>query len=151
LPNYLAPDATIAALNKAKELNPKSLSPLLHLAKIHAMQKKFDAAVEDLNQALAMDSDNVAVLLLRAGVYQEKGDKEKAMAEVEKKFAKGRIDRLDGVSIEFDDFWFNVRPSNTEPIMRIMAEGKTMGDKREALKERELKREMDRVRKGDHD
>jgi SsrA-binding protein len=32
-----------------------------------------------------------------------------------------------------------------------LAEGKTMGDKREALKERELKREMDRVRKGDHD
>jgi len=32
-----------------------------------------------------------------------------------------------------------------------LAEGKTLGDKREALKEREQKREMDRVRKGDHD
>ena len=31
-----------------------------------------------------------------------------------------------------------------------LAEGKTLGDKREALKEREQKREMDRVRKGDH-
>jgi SsrA-binding protein len=32
-----------------------------------------------------------------------------------------------------------------------LAEGKTLGDKREALKQREQKREMDRVRKGDHD
>jgi len=32
-----------------------------------------------------------------------------------------------------------------------LAEGKTMGDKREALKEREQKREMDRIRKGDRE
>jgi SsrA-binding protein len=32
-----------------------------------------------------------------------------------------------------------------------LAEGKTRGDKREALKERESKREMDRVRKGDRE
>jgi SsrA-binding protein len=32
-----------------------------------------------------------------------------------------------------------------------LAEGKTQGDKREALKERESKREMDRIRKGDRE
>jgi len=55
----------------------------------------------------------------------EVADKEKAMAEVEKRFAGGRIDRLDGISIEFDDFWFNVRPSNTEPLLRLRLEART--------------------------
>jgi phosphomannomutase len=55
----------------------------------------------------------------------EVADKQKAMADVEKRFAKGRIDRLDGISIEFDDFWFNVRPSNTEPLLRLRLEART--------------------------
>ncbi len=52
-------------------------------------------------------------------------DKQKAMSEIERRFAAGRIDRLDGVSIEFDDFWFNVRPSNTEPLLRLRLEAKS--------------------------
>jgi phosphomannomutase len=51
-------------------------------------------------------------------------DKEKAMREIEKHYAKGRIDKLDGVSVEFDDFWFNVRPSNTEPLLRLRLEAR---------------------------
>jgi SsrA-binding protein len=42
-------------------------------------------------------------------------------------------------------------PRGKIKVRIALAEGKTMGDKREALKEREQKREMDRVRKGDHD
>jgi phosphomannomutase len=30
-----------------------------------------------------------------------------------------RIDRLDGLTVEFDDWWFNVRPSQTEPLVRL--------------------------------
>jgi phosphomannomutase len=51
-------------------------------------------------------------------------DKDKAMAEIEKKFSDGRIDRLDGLSVEYQDFWFNVRPSNTEPVLRVRMEGR---------------------------
>jgi phosphomannomutase len=29
---------------------------------------------------------------------------------------------LDGVTIEYDDFWFNVRASNTEPLLRLNLE-----------------------------
>lgn len=37
--------------------------------------------------------------------------------------------RLDGLTIDFpDDSWFNIRPSNTEPLMRINAEAKTQAD-----------------------
>ena len=32
---------------------------------------------------------------------------------------------FDGLNVEYDDFWFNIRPSNTEPLLRIMIEGKS--------------------------
>jgi len=46
--------------------------------------------------------------------------------------AGARIERLDGVSVEFPDCWFNVRPSNTEPLLRVRLEA--VG--REALERR---------------
>ncbi len=51
-------------------------------------------------------------------------DKQKAMREIERRYARGRIDKLDGVSVEFEDFWFNVRPSNTEPLLRLRLEAR---------------------------
>ncbi|GIU99189.1 MAG: phosphomannomutase/phosphoglucomutase [Actinomycetota bacterium] len=47
-------------------------------------------------------------------------------------FADGRQDRLDGLTVEFDDWWFNVRPSNTEPLLRLNVEART----RELLEEK---------------
>jgi phosphomannomutase len=38
-------------------------------------------------------------------------------------FHTGRIDELDGITIEYDDWWMNVRPSNTEPLLRLNVEG----------------------------
>jgi len=37
----------------------------------------------------------------------------------------GRRDRLDGLTVEFDDWWCNVRPSNTEPLLRLNVETKS--------------------------
>jgi len=54
----------------------------------------------------------------------EVADKQKAMREVEARFSAGKIERLDGVSVTFEDFWFNVRPSNTEPLLRLRLEAK---------------------------
>jgi phosphomannomutase len=34
------------------------------------------------------------------------------------------VDHLDGLTVVADDWWFNVRPSNTEPLLRLNAEGK---------------------------
>jgi phosphomannomutase len=55
----------------------------------------------------------------------EVADKQKAMQDIERRFAGGSIDRLDGVSIAFPDFWFNVRPSNTEPVLRVRLEARS--------------------------
>jgi phosphomannomutase len=40
-------------------------------------------------------------------------------------FSTGRADRTDGLTVEFDDWWFNVRPSNTEPLLRLNVEATT--------------------------
>ncbi len=42
-----------------------------------------------------------------------------------KKYAHGNVYRLDGISAEFDDWHFNVRASNTEPLLRLNLEGTT--------------------------
>src|ERR1700712_3315974 len=40
----------------------------------------------------------------------------------------GRVTHLDGVSVDFDDWHFNVRPSNTEPLLRLNLEASTAAD-----------------------
>jgi phosphomannomutase len=37
-------------------------------------------------------------------------------------FSDGEIDYLDGVTVQYSDWWFNVRPSNTEPLLRLNLE-----------------------------
>jgi phosphomannomutase len=37
----------------------------------------------------------------------------------------GRQDRLDGLTVEYEDWWCNVRPSNTEPLLRLNVEART--------------------------
>lgn len=48
--------------------------------------------------------------------------------EIEKKYSDGKIDHLDGVSVEYDNWRFNLRMSNTEPIIRLNVESR--GDKK---------------------
>jgi phosphomannomutase len=42
-----------------------------------------------------------------------------ALARLEQRFADGAIAHLDGVSVDYPDWHFNVRPSNTEPLLRL--------------------------------
>ena len=49
-------------------------------------------------------------------------DKDGLMEKVVQKYSDGRLDRMDGVMVEFDDWWVNVRPSNTEPYLRLVLE-----------------------------
>jgi phosphomannomutase len=49
-------------------------------------------------------------------------DAERAVEALKKEFASERVDTQDGIRIDWDDAWVHARPSNTEPIMRIIAE-----------------------------
>ena len=44
------------------------------------------------------------------------------MKEIEERYWDGEITELDGISVDYDDWHFNVRPSNTEPLLRLNLE-----------------------------
>jgi len=59
-------------------------------------------------------------------INSEVADAAAKMAEIEERYRStdppARIDHLDGISVDFDDWHFNVRPSNTEPLLRLCLE-----------------------------
>ena len=78
--------------------------------------------ISEANQPL---SEQVAIFdkYVRSGeINSEVKNISFKLAELEKYFGDGKIDRLDGLTVEFDDWWFNVRPSNTEPLLRLNVE-----------------------------
>jgi len=44
------------------------------------------------------------------------------LREIEHEFADGVIDKMDGLTIDCGNWWFNIRPSNTEPLLRLNVE-----------------------------
>ena len=64
---------------------------------------------------------------LRAALFQQDDgaiDRSK-IDEVAGRYKDGRQDRLDGLTVQYDDWWFNVRPSNTEPLLRLNVEARS--------------------------
>ena len=49
-------------------------------------------------------------------------DPAKSMAKVEAMFPDAAVDHVDGLSVDLGDVWFNLRPSNTEPLLRLNVE-----------------------------
>ncbi len=66
-------------------------------------------------------------------------NKDAILSEIEEIYWKQnpkRISRLDGITVEFDNWWFNLRPSNTEPLLRLNLEADTkalMEEKKEEI------------------
>ncbi len=51
-------------------------------------------------------------------------NKKGALIALENRFKKGKISKIDGLRVDFPDWWFNARPSNTEPVLRLVVEAK---------------------------
>jgi len=51
-------------------------------------------------------------------------EKDKVMELLEEKYKEGakKVSKLDGLKMEFEDWWFSVRKSNTEPLLRLVLE-----------------------------
>jgi phosphomannomutase len=64
-------------------------------------------------------------------------DTDAKMAEIEQRYGEGRISKLDGISVDYDDWHFNVRPSNTEPLLRLNLES--------LVSEQDMERRRDEV------
>jgi phosphomannomutase len=55
-------------------------------------------------------------------INSQVADVASALARIEARYADGRIHKLDGISVDYDEWHFNVRPSNTEPLLRLNLE-----------------------------
>lgn len=62
-------------------------------------------------------------------------DKDAKIRELAEAYKKAQIDYLDGVTIDFGDWWFNVRKSNTEPLLRLNLEAPNATIMQEKFKE----------------
>ena len=69
-------------------------------------------------------------------INSDVADKDVVMENLKERYSEGELDTLDGIRIDFPDWWFNVRPSNTEPKLRLNLEAKTkelMEEKRDEV------------------
>lgn len=94
------------------------------LAALHALAALAEADVP-LSELLA-DYERYA---LSGEINSTVTDQVAVLAELEQLYG-GRVDvstdRLDGLTVSHPDWWFNVRPSNTEPLLRLNAEGRDL-------------------------
>jgi len=72
----------------------------------------------------------------------EQGMADRAIATLRQRYADQKIDLQDGIRIDFDQAWVHVRPSNTEPILRLIAEAPDEEAARQLIADvqREIKR-----------
>jgi phosphomannomutase len=71
-----------------------------------------------------------------SGEINTKVDEPLAVIErVARAFSEAHQDRLDGLTVDFGDWWFNLRPSNTEPLLRLNLEAPTPADVEEHVAE----------------
>jgi len=80
--------------------------------------------------ALAEEGKPLSALLKPVQKYVQSGeinfeveDKEGAIEELKEAYEQGEMDELDGLTVDLGEWWFNVRPSNTEPLLRLNLEG----------------------------
>ncbi len=62
-------------------------------------------------------------------------DSNVVLEKIKQKYIDGKQDYLDGVTVEYQDWWFNLRPSNTEPVIKLTIEAKTQDLLNEKQKE----------------
>jgi phosphomannomutase len=55
-------------------------------------------------------------------INSEVSDQDAKLEELAERYSDGKQHRLDGLSVDYDDWHFNVRPSNTEPLLRLCLE-----------------------------
>jgi phosphomannomutase len=71
-------------------------------------------------------------------INSEVADQQAKMEEIAERYSDAEITRLDGVSVDYPDWHFNVRPSNTEPLLRLNLESLVSGEDMEAKRDEVL-------------
>jgi phosphomannomutase len=72
-------------------------------------------------------------------INSEVADQDAKMDEIRSEYSDGELTELDGVSIDYDEWHFNVRPSNTEPLLRLNLESLVSREHMEQKRDEVLK------------
>jgi phosphomannomutase len=83
------------------------------------MLEKLSVEGQKLSELLAPYHDKY---FISGEINTEVDDPDAKMAAIEERYADGEVSHLDGVSVDYDDWHFNVRKSNTEPLLRLCLE-----------------------------
>jgi phosphomannomutase len=105
-----------------------TLPALLILELLSVKQKR-------MSELLAPYRDNY---FISGEINSEVHDQDGKMKEIEERYSDGTIDWLDGVSVDYEDWHFNVRPSNTEPLLRLNLESVVSPDHMEEKRDEVL-------------
>jgi phosphomannomutase len=83
-------------------------------------------------EQLSVSGKTLSELLAPLDRWADSGERNTAVADplavierVSDTFADAQQDRLDGLTVDFGEWWFNLRPSNTEPLLRLNLEART--------------------------
>jgi phosphomannomutase len=113
------------AMRQQKALFAMELSGHYYYADLHYIDSGLRTLVELANIVSSTDKPLSRLIepFLRyptsGEINLEVADRDKAILALEKKYENGKVDHLDGLSVDYDDWWFNARPSNTEPLLRV--------------------------------
>jgi phosphomannomutase len=105
-----------------------TIPALLVLELISAEQKPLSQLVGDLR----------ARYFISGEINSEVADQKAKMQELAERYADGEVSWLDGVSVDYPDWHFNVRPSNTEPLLRLNLESLVSPDDMERKRDEVL-------------
>ncbi len=85
-----------------------------------------------LLQVISNDTRKVSEIVKELSPYAKSAEinfevenKDNILEKIRQKYADAKQDFLDGITAEYKDWWFNVRPSNTEPFLRLTVEADT--------------------------
>lgn len=91
--------------------------------------------ISESNQKVSEMVKEYSIYEISAGINFEVEDKEKMIEKVKKKYFDGKQDFLDGLTVEYDNWWFNLRSSNTEPLLRLTVEAENKKELEKRIKE----------------
>ena len=94
-------------------------NPLFVILKIIELLSENELSLNQLTQDLFVYSHSGEIN------FEIDRSKEEILNEIKQEFSQGDLNELDGIRIDYSDFWFSVRASNTEPVLRLIVEGKT--------------------------
>jgi phosphomannomutase len=127
------------------------LSGHYYYVDLHYTDNALQTLVEVIN-ILSSQNEPLSELVKPFQRYPNSGEinlkadnNERVLARLEAQYEDGHVDHLEGISVDYQDWWFNVRPSHTEPLLRL-----NLGAVSQSLLNQKSKELLSRIRRIDN-